>query len=68
MEIHAKILNGEVYALTAEDDAKLKAAFPDGKVVLTSQNCPEVAAAIERASNEILSERKNLYERLARYD
>ena len=68
MEIHAKILNGEVFGLTAEDDAKLKAAFPDGNVVLTSQNCPEVAAAIERASNEILSERKNLSERLARYD
>jgi len=68
MEIHAKILNGEVYALTPDDDAKLKAAFPGGKVVLTSQNCPELAAEIERASSEILSERKNLYERLARYD
>lgn len=68
MEIHAKILNGEVFGLTAEDDAKLKAAFPDGKVVLTSQNCPEVAAAIERASNEILIQNREAYARLAHYD
>ena len=68
MEIHAKLLNGEVYPLSPEDEAKLKIAFPDGRVVLTSENCPELAAAIERASSEILSERKNLYERLARYD
>ena len=68
MEIHAKLLNGEVYPLTNEDERNFKIAFPDGRVVLTSENCPEVAAAIERASNEILSERKALYERLARYD
>ena len=68
MEIHAKILNGEVYPLTPEDDAKLKAAFPDGRVVLTSENCPELAAAIERASDELLIQNREAYERLARYD
>lgn len=68
MEIHAKILNGEVYPLTSEDEEKLKQAFPDGRVILNSDNCPEVAAAIEKVSAEVLSERQNLYARLARYD
>lgn len=68
MEIHAKLLNGEVYPLTNEDEAKLKIAFPDGRVVLTSENCPELAAAIEKASAEVLVKNRNVYERLARYD
>lgn len=68
MEIHAKLLNGEVYPLSPEDEAKLKIAFPDGRVVLTSENCPELAAAIEKASAEVLVKNRNVYERLARYD
>ena len=68
MEIHAKLFYGEVYPLTLEDEAKLKEAFPDGKVVLTSENCPELAAAIEKASAEILAKNRNVYARLARHD
>lgn len=68
MEIHAKLLGNEVYPLTFDDEAKLKSAFPDGRVVLTSENCPELAAAIEKASAELLIKNRNVYERLARSD
>lgn len=68
MIIHVKLLNGEIYPSTPEEAEKLKSAFPDGKVTLTSENCPELAAAIERASNELLIENREAYERLARYD
>ena len=68
MVIRAKILNGEVYALTPEDDAKLKQAFPDGRIVLTSENCPELAAKIDELSAKLLVEKRDLYRRLANAD
>ena len=68
MIIHAKVFNGEVYPLSPEDEEKLKQAFPDGRVVLTSENCSELADAIKKASDELLIENRKAYERLARYD
>lgn len=63
--IHARIENGEVIPLTDEDRRELSEMFPDGNVALNSNNCPEVAAAIEKISANVLVERKNLYRRLA---
>lgn len=68
MIIHAKVFNGEVYPLSPEDEEKLKQAFPDGRVVLTSENCPELAAAMKKASDELLIKNRDAYERLARFD
>lgn len=40
--IHARIQNGEVVPLTDEDRRELDKAFPDGNIILTSDNCPEI--------------------------
>lgn len=66
--IHARIENGKVIPLTEADRQKFEAAFPDGNVTLNSDNCPQVADAINRASAEILAQRKDLYRRLADFD
>ena len=68
MVIHAKVLGNEVYPLSPEDEEKIKQAFPDGRVVLTSENCPELAAKIDEIGDQLLIERREVYERLARYD
>ena len=68
MIIHAKVFNGEVYPLTPEDEEKLKQAFPDGRVVITSKNCPELAAKIDEIGDRLLIDRREVYEKLARYD
>ena len=66
--IRAKIFNNEVVGLTPQDQRALDEIFPDGEVRLNSDNCPEVAAAIDKISADILAERKNLFGRLARFD
>ena len=66
--IHAKIFNNEVVGATEEDQRALDEMFPDGEVHLNSDNCPEVAAAIDKISADILTERQNVFGRLARYD
>ena len=68
MTIHAQWTNGEITPSTDEDRRKLNEVFPDGNIVLNSDNCPEIAAEIEKLSNEILAERKDLYRRLAEFD
>ncbi|MBR0287370.1 MAG: hypothetical protein IJQ82_00155 [Selenomonadaceae bacterium] len=66
--IHAKIENGEVIPLSDEDRRKFDKIFPDGKVEINSDNCPEVADAIDKISAEVLIERKDLYRRLGNFD
>lgn len=66
--IRAKIKNGEVFPLLDEDRREFEKIFPDGNVVLNSDNCPEVADAIEKFSAEALIERKDLYRRLGNFD
>ena len=69
MEIYAQIdKHGNVIPLTKEDQIKLEAAFPYGDVVLTSDNCPELAAEIERQSTILLNQNREVYDALARYD
>ncbi len=68
MIIHAKVFNGEIYPLSPEDEEKLKQAFPDGRVILTSENCPELADAIKKASDELLIENREAYEGLTHHD
>ena len=66
MEIHARLDEyGNVIPLTDEDRIKLEAAFPDGNVVLTSDNCPEIAAEIERQSAILLEQNREAYGALA---
>lgn len=66
--IRARIINGEVVPLTEEDRRQLNEMFPDGNVVLTSDNCPELADAIKKISDDVFEERKDLYRRLANVD
>ena len=66
--IRAKIKNGEVIPLLDEDRRELEKMFPDGNVILNSDNCSEVAAAIEKFSAEVLLERKDLYRRIGNFD
>lgn len=66
--IHARIENGEIIPSTEEDRRKLNEMFPDGNIALNSNNCPEVAAAIEKISADVLAERKDLYRRLGNFD
>lgn len=66
--IHARIENGEVIPLTEDDRRELERLFPDGNVQLNSDNCPELAAEIERQSALLLAQNKTAYEALARYD
>jgi hypothetical protein len=65
--IHARLENGEVVPLTDADRRELNKLFPDGNVVLNSDNCPELAAEIEKISAEVLAERQELYRRLANF-
>ena len=66
--IHARIENGKVIPLTEADRQKLEAAFPDGNVTLNSDNCPQVAADIEKYSAALIEQNRTAYEALARYD
>lgn len=66
--IHARFENGEVIPLTEDDRRELERLFPDGNVQLNSDNCPELAAEIERQSALLLAQNKTAYEVLARYD
>lgn len=66
--IHARIENGEVIPLNEDDRRELERFFPDGNVQLNSDNCPELAAEIERQSALLLAQNKTAYEALARYD
>ena len=66
--IRARVENGEVTPLTELDKRELERLFPDGTVVLNSDNCPELAAAIEEQSKLLLAQNKAAYEALARYD
>lgn len=66
--IHARIENGEIIPSTEEDRRKLNEMFPDGNIALNSNNCPEVAAAIEKIFADVLAERKDLYRRLGNFD
>lgn len=66
--IHAQFVDGEIVPATEEDKRKLDEMFPDGDVVLTSENCPELAAAIDEQSALLLAQNKAAYEALARYD
>ena len=64
----ARIVDGEIVPLTEDDRRELDRMFPDGNIVLTSDNCPELAAAIEMFSDMLLEQNKDAYEALARYD
>lgn len=64
----ARIVDGEIVPLTEDDRREIERMFPDGNIVLTSDNCPELAAAIDKISDEVLAERKDLYRRLAEFD
>lgn len=64
----ARIVDGEIVPLTEDDRRELDRMFPDGNIVLTSDNCPELAAAIEMYSDMLLEQNKDAYEALARYD
>ncbi len=66
--IHARIENGEIVPASDEDRREFFEMFPDGNVVLNSDNCLEVADAIEKISDAVLVERKNLYRRLGNFD
>ena len=66
--IHAVIERGKVQPLTENDKRELEKLFPDGNVILNSDNCPELAAAIEEQSKLLLEQNKLAYEALARYD
>lgn len=64
----ARIVDGEIVPLTEDDRRELERMFPDGNVILTSDNCPELAAAIDKISDMLLEQNKDAYEALARYD
>ena len=66
--IHARIENGEIVPASDEDRREFYEMFPDGNIALNSNNCPEVAAAIEKISADVLAERKDLYRRLGNFD
>ena len=66
--IHARIENGEIVPASDEDRREFYEMFPDGNVVLNSDNCLEVAEAIEKISVAVLDERKDLYRRLGNFD
>ena len=69
VEIHARLDEyGNVIPLTEEDRIKFEVAFPDGEVHLNSDNCPELAAEIERQSAILLEQNRKAYEVLAHYD
>ena len=66
--IHAKIENGEIVPLSDEDRRELGKIFPDGRITINSDNCPEVDDAIKKISAAVLVERKDLYRRLGNFD
>ena len=66
--IHAKIFGNEVVGLTPADQAALDEMFPNGEVHLNTDNCPQVAAEVERLSAELLEQNCTAYEALAHYD
>lgn len=66
--IRATYENGKVIPLTEDDRREMEKFFPDGNVILNSDNCPQLAAEIERQSAILLAQNRQAYEALARYD
>ena len=66
--IHAKYVDGKVVPITEEDATELEKRFPDGQVILSSDNCPELNNVIDRISAKLLEQNREAYEALARYD
>lgn len=66
--IQAMYENGVITPLTETDRREMDKFFPDGNIVLNSDNCPQLAAEIEKQSAILLAQNRQAYEVLARYD
>lgn len=66
--VHAQFVDGELIPLTQKDADELKEMFPDGNVILTSDNCPELAEVINRILAKLLEQNREAYGALARND